>query len=251
MSVALALLSSLLWGVSDFLGGTAAKRLRAAAVVGGSQAIALVGLLAFAVAIGKLDDILERSPVAAPGRRGRRHRRRGARSLLRGAVAGDDGRHRPGRRARRPAAGRRRTGPRGVTQRAAGGRHRGRHRGRRPGQRTRAVRRRLARGRCCWPSVRRSASGRWRCCSSDGAGDGGRARDRPHHAGHVDRPAAGRAAGGADPDPWADRAARPRGPAAADRDRARGRGRERLLRRRPRRADCSAWCRCWARSTRW
>ncbi|MCU1588215.1 MAG: hypothetical protein JWN31_1708 [Frankiales bacterium] len=67
MPVVLALLSSLLWGVSDFLGGTASKRLRAAAVVGGSQAIALVGLLAFAIVTQRLDDILRDPRSLLPG----------------------------------------------------------------------------------------------------------------------------------------------------------------------------------------
>lgn len=50
MATALALLASLLWGTSDFLGGTAARRLPATAVVAGSQAIALLGLLVVALA---------------------------------------------------------------------------------------------------------------------------------------------------------------------------------------------------------
>lgn len=45
MTVALGLLSSLLWGVSDFLGGTASRRARAVAVIGVSQAVALVALV--------------------------------------------------------------------------------------------------------------------------------------------------------------------------------------------------------------
>lgn len=52
MAVALALLSSLLWGVSDFLGGTAAKRLPALAVVGVSQVVAMVLLVPAVVAVG-------------------------------------------------------------------------------------------------------------------------------------------------------------------------------------------------------
>ncbi len=52
MSVALALLSSLLWGTADFLGGTAARRLPAAAVVGVSQAVALVALVPLALFLG-------------------------------------------------------------------------------------------------------------------------------------------------------------------------------------------------------
>ena len=45
VSVALALLSSVLWGTADFLGGTATRRLPALAVVGGSQAVALLCLV--------------------------------------------------------------------------------------------------------------------------------------------------------------------------------------------------------------
>ncbi|MFP5320620.1 MAG: EamA family transporter [Acidimicrobiia bacterium] len=45
MSAALALLSSLLWGTADFLGGTASRRLEALRVVLVSQAVALVGLV--------------------------------------------------------------------------------------------------------------------------------------------------------------------------------------------------------------
>jgi drug/metabolite transporter (DMT)-like permease len=50
MATALALLASLLWGTSDFLGGTAARRLPATAVVAVSQAIALLGLVVVALA---------------------------------------------------------------------------------------------------------------------------------------------------------------------------------------------------------
>ncbi|HET6816136.1 MAG TPA: DMT family transporter [Mycobacteriales bacterium] len=50
MATALALLASLLWGTADFLGGTAARRLTATAVVAVSQAFALVGLLVVALA---------------------------------------------------------------------------------------------------------------------------------------------------------------------------------------------------------
>ena len=67
MSVLLALLSSLLWGASDFFGGTAARRLRAAAVVGGSQSIALAGLLAFVVATGRLSGIVDDPRALLPG----------------------------------------------------------------------------------------------------------------------------------------------------------------------------------------
>jgi drug/metabolite transporter (DMT)-like permease len=50
MATALALLASLLWGTSDFLGGTAARRLAATAVVAISQAFALAGLIVVALA---------------------------------------------------------------------------------------------------------------------------------------------------------------------------------------------------------
>jgi drug/metabolite transporter (DMT)-like permease len=52
MAVALALLSSLLWGTSDFLGGTATKRLPSAVVVFGSQLIALLALVPFVLVLG-------------------------------------------------------------------------------------------------------------------------------------------------------------------------------------------------------
>jgi drug/metabolite transporter (DMT)-like permease len=58
MAVLLALLSSLLWGASDFLGGTAARRMPSAAVVGVSQAFALVGLLPLALLFGSRPDHL-------------------------------------------------------------------------------------------------------------------------------------------------------------------------------------------------
>lgn len=52
MASALALLSSLLWGSGDFLGGTLSRRLPAIAVVGWSQAAALVMFGAAAVVTG-------------------------------------------------------------------------------------------------------------------------------------------------------------------------------------------------------
>lgn len=55
MPAALALLSSLLWGTSDFLGGTASRRLPALSVLGGSQLVALLGLVPVAVLTGELD----------------------------------------------------------------------------------------------------------------------------------------------------------------------------------------------------
>jgi drug/metabolite transporter (DMT)-like permease len=50
MATALALLASLLWGTADFLGGTAARKLAATAVVAVSQAFALAGLIVVALA---------------------------------------------------------------------------------------------------------------------------------------------------------------------------------------------------------
>ncbi|MBV9291945.1 MAG: DMT family transporter [Frankiales bacterium] len=52
MATALALLASVLWGTSDFLGGTTARRLAATAVVAVSQAMALAVLLVVAAATG-------------------------------------------------------------------------------------------------------------------------------------------------------------------------------------------------------
>jgi drug/metabolite transporter (DMT)-like permease len=52
VAVALALLSSLLWGTSDFLGGTLARRVPAATVVALSQAIALVSLVPLVLVAG-------------------------------------------------------------------------------------------------------------------------------------------------------------------------------------------------------
>lgn len=54
MPVLLALLSSALWGTSDFLGGTAARRLPVTSVLGVSQLVALLGLTALAVSTGAL-----------------------------------------------------------------------------------------------------------------------------------------------------------------------------------------------------
>jgi drug/metabolite transporter (DMT)-like permease len=56
VSAALALLSSLLWGTSDFLGGTAARRIPVPSVIGVSQLVALLGLVPLAAAIGALDE---------------------------------------------------------------------------------------------------------------------------------------------------------------------------------------------------
>ena len=54
MAVLLALLASALWGTSDFLGGTTARRLPVATVLGVSQLVALLGLVPLAVALGAL-----------------------------------------------------------------------------------------------------------------------------------------------------------------------------------------------------
>jgi len=53
---ALALLASLLWGTSDFLGGTTSRRLPVGSVLGASQLAALLGLLPLALLIGGLDE---------------------------------------------------------------------------------------------------------------------------------------------------------------------------------------------------
>src|SRR5688572_17975292 len=55
MSPLLALLSSVLWGLSDFLGGTASRRLPVPTVLGISQFVGLVLLSVLAVATGALD----------------------------------------------------------------------------------------------------------------------------------------------------------------------------------------------------
>ena len=64
MPVLLALLSSLLWGTADFLGGTAAKRLASAVVVGTSQAIALLALLPLTLLLGSRPEHLWAGLVA-------------------------------------------------------------------------------------------------------------------------------------------------------------------------------------------
>jgi drug/metabolite transporter (DMT)-like permease len=55
MSALLALLSSCLWGLSDFLGGTASRRLPVPTVLGGSQLAGLLLLIPIAVATGAVD----------------------------------------------------------------------------------------------------------------------------------------------------------------------------------------------------
>lgn len=54
MSAALALLSSLLWGTSDYLGGAASRRLPIVSVLGVAQLVALLGLVPLAVVTGEL-----------------------------------------------------------------------------------------------------------------------------------------------------------------------------------------------------
>lgn len=55
MAALLALLSSAVWGASDFLGGTLSKRLPAIAVVGGSQIFGLISAIMIAIAQGETD----------------------------------------------------------------------------------------------------------------------------------------------------------------------------------------------------
>ena len=54
MSALLALLSSVLWGTADFLGGSASRRIPVATVLGLSQLTALLGLVPVAVLTGEL-----------------------------------------------------------------------------------------------------------------------------------------------------------------------------------------------------
>ena len=56
MSAVLALLSSVMWGSADFLGGTLARRVHAVAVVGASQVLALVVIVPFVLATGAWHD---------------------------------------------------------------------------------------------------------------------------------------------------------------------------------------------------
>jgi len=51
-----ALLSALLWGTADFLGGTAARRLPVASVLGVGQLVALLGLVPLAAILGAFDE---------------------------------------------------------------------------------------------------------------------------------------------------------------------------------------------------
>jgi drug/metabolite transporter (DMT)-like permease len=60
----LALLSSLLWGSADFLGGTLSRRYAAVVVVAGSQLAGLLSVLVVAAAAGELDAPTEYLPWA-------------------------------------------------------------------------------------------------------------------------------------------------------------------------------------------
>jgi drug/metabolite transporter (DMT)-like permease len=51
-----ALLAALLWGTADYLGGTAARRLPVASVLGVQQLVALLGLVPLAAVIGAFDE---------------------------------------------------------------------------------------------------------------------------------------------------------------------------------------------------
>ena len=64
MPVVLALLSSVLWGASDFLGGLSAKRMQSLVVVGVSQAVALAVLLPLALGLGTRPEHVWAGPVA-------------------------------------------------------------------------------------------------------------------------------------------------------------------------------------------
>ena len=64
MPALLALLSSVLWGAADFLGGTASRRLHPLAVVGVSQLTGLIGVTAYAAAVGELGAPLAYVPWA-------------------------------------------------------------------------------------------------------------------------------------------------------------------------------------------
>src|SRR6476619_4827097 len=56
MAAVLALLSSVLWGGADFLGGTISRRAHVVLVVGASQAISLLVVLPVALATGGFGD---------------------------------------------------------------------------------------------------------------------------------------------------------------------------------------------------
>jgi len=64
VAVILALLSSMLWGIADFAGGTASRRLSALVVVTASQAVGLAAVAAVAVITGQWDAALGYLPWA-------------------------------------------------------------------------------------------------------------------------------------------------------------------------------------------
>ncbi len=64
MAALLALVSSVLWGGADFLGGTASRRLPAPVVVAASQLAGLVAIWATAVGLGELDEPTDYVPWA-------------------------------------------------------------------------------------------------------------------------------------------------------------------------------------------
>jgi drug/metabolite transporter (DMT)-like permease len=64
VSAILALLSSVLWGFADFLGGTVSRRITPYAVIGVSQAIALTGALIAATVLGSFNDPIGYLPWA-------------------------------------------------------------------------------------------------------------------------------------------------------------------------------------------
>ena len=67
MPIILALLSSLIWGLSDFMGGTLSKRRKAIAVIGGSQSFGLffVSILALAFGVWTWDSTVWMNGVIA------------------------------------------------------------------------------------------------------------------------------------------------------------------------------------------
>lgn len=64
MGIGLALLSSVLWGIADFAGGTASRRVAALVVVLSSQAAGLVGVAVVAAALGSWHDPIGYLPWA-------------------------------------------------------------------------------------------------------------------------------------------------------------------------------------------
>lgn len=69
MPILLALLSSLVWGLSDFMGGTLSKKRKAIAVIGGSQSFGLmfVSILALGLGVWTLDATVWVNGIIAGG----------------------------------------------------------------------------------------------------------------------------------------------------------------------------------------